>query len=231
MEEGLYSYCTQKKLEGILPLGNANTRLNIKSLGRLGEKKFCREGYSKLYAFNRKAFPGLGRVEVVPFQVADTRYEYNIGDEECVWICESLSYMHTENVSISVASIVEVLSRLEERYNKVYFKIHPDSYGGWQRQLLINLVDRYGPTSREIGRAECIEDIAVGTGADVVLNVSSTGLYCGLFSSGTVYTYHDIFSSNGNGVGVYKKDGRTPNDWVPGVFWRNVKSINELDMG
>jgi hypothetical protein len=226
MEEGLYSYCTREQLESMLPLGADPLRLRLASLGRLRKQQFCQDGYSRLFALTPDAFPGRDRTTVVPATFRTTQSQEGMSGD-CILVCESLSFLHAENAPIYASSMVEVIQVIRERYDKVHYKIHPDSYDNWQEALLKNLIHRYGPDAEEIDRSAAIEDIAIGSGADVVLNVSSTGLYCGLYAEGDVYSFHDIFSANGEGVGVYGQDDRHANDWVPDIFWENVRLLGD----
>lgn len=229
MEEGLYSYCSRAQLEEMLPLGRESLRERFTHFGRLGDQRFCRDGYSNLFALTSDAFPGRAGKNILSVEFSESQGSVfpgqDIREDHCILICESLSYLHREKTSVYVASFVEVLQIASTRYEKIHYKLHPDSYGTWQETLLRNLIHRHASAAEEIDRSASIEDIAIGSSADVLVNISSAGLYCGLYSEGDVYSFHDIFSSNGRGVGIYEEEGRGAHDWVPDIFWDNVTCL------
>jgi hypothetical protein len=224
LEEGLFSYCTKDEISRVIPTGEESTKRKMTHLGRLGDQAFCRKGYSHLFVTNRSAFPDRERKKVVPVEFGSRRSQHKVERNHCILVLESLAFYHQEIASMYVAAMVEVLQRLDEMYDQAHYKLHPENYGNWQEQLLKNLIWRHGPDAEEIDRAACVEDVAIGTGADVVVNTGSTGLYCGLYSEGTVYSFHNVFSSYAADVGVDRGEHRIENvsGWVPDVFWENV---------
>lgn len=228
-EEGLVSYCHEEYMDIHIPKREESVREKIKYRGRLGNQRRCREGYDEIFSVHEKAFPEKREKNILDVKFGEVDCRVDMENRSCILILESLSHYHKSMCSVYSSSIMDVLRTINEKYDKVYYKLHPDSYGNWQEQLLKNIIRRYGPESEEIERSACIEDIAIKAGNDVILNISSTGLYCGLYSEGTVYSFHDIFSANGSDVGSDRKRRRMTNvsGWVPDIFWEHVELLGD----
>jgi hypothetical protein len=227
VEEGLMSYLTSDQLEKMISPEEESIGQKIKCLGRLGEYSFYREGYEKIYATNEEAFPGRKNKEVLDVNFGRGEGHAQIGEDECILVLDSLTHYEKEKSCTYVLSLSAALEILEERYEKLHYKLHPDSYGNWQEETMETALGRLECPVREIDRSASIEDVAIGSPTDVVVDLSSVGLYCGMFSDGNVYSFHDILSLSHGTDCDQKPAGQVSNiaDCVPDVFWEHVEPL------
>jgi len=230
VEEGLMSYLTPDQMEKMVTPMTPSLGQKIKCLGRLGEYSFYREGYETLYATNERAFPGRKNKEVLDVNFEDEGGSEEIGAGECILVLDSLTHYEKEKSCTYVLSLSAALDVLEERYERIHYKLHPDSYGSWQADALKGALARVECPVREIDRSASIEDVAIGSPADVVVDLSSVGLYCGMFSDGDVYSFHDILSKADTTDCDQKSPSEVSNiaDCVPDVFWEHVEPLRHV---
>jgi hypothetical protein len=230
VEEGLMSYLTPDQMEKMVTPMTPSLGQKIKCLGRLGEYSFYREGYETLYATNEQAFPGRQSKEVLDVQFGEGEEGAEIGKDECILVLDSLTHYEKEKACTYVLSLSAALDVLEERYEKIHYKLHPDSYGTWQADAMEAALGRLECPVREIDRSASIEDVAIGSPADVVVDLSSVGLYCGIFSDGAVYSFHDILSTADRTDCDQKPASAVSNiaDCVPDVFWEHVEPLRQV---
>ena len=228
-EEGLMSYCTREQMNTVVPPDRGPVRRRIGYLGRLGTRTFCREGYDTLYVVQEEAFPDRTDKEVVPVEFGDRSPKHDFGEADCILVLESINFYDKKTSCIYLGALIQVLKEMRARYETIYYKLHPDSYGGWQEPILKRVIDQFAPPATEIDRSANVEDVAIHAGVDVVLNISSTGLYCGLFSEGSVYSFHDVFVANYPVDDEDLIDGRVSgiSDWIPDIFWSNTRPFME----
>jgi len=229
VEEGLMSYLTPGQMEKMIPPEEESVGQKIKCLGRLGEHSFYREGYEKIYATNERAFPERKNKEVLDVHFGEEGGRAEIGTDECILVLDSLTHYEKEKACTYVLSLSAALNVLEERYEKIHYKLHPDSYGNWQADIMTAALGRLRCPVREIPRSASIEDVAIGSPADVVVDLSSVGLYCGMFSDGNVYSFHDILSTADSTDCDRKPASEVSNiaDCVPDVFWEYVEPLRK----
>lgn len=230
VEEGLMSYLTPDQMEKMVPPTTPSLGQKIKCLGRLGTYSFYREGYETLYATNAQAFPGRQNKKVLDVQFGEGKGRAEIGKDECILVLDSLTHYEKEKACTYVLSLSAALDVLEERYEKIHYKLHPDSYGTWQADAMEAALGRLECPVREIDRSASIEDVAIASPADVVVDLSSVGLYCGMFSDGTVYSFHDILST-ADGTDCDQKPASAVSniaDCVPDVFWEHVEPLRQV---
>ncbi|WP_263831213.1 polysialyltransferase family glycosyltransferase [Salinibacter sp.] len=229
VEEGLMSYLTPEQMEKMVPPEEESIGQKIKCLGRLGEYSFYRDGYEKMYATNERAFPGRMNKEVLDVDFGGGEGREEIGKGECILVLDSLTHYEKEKSCTYVLSMSAALDVLEENYEKIHYKLHPDSYGNWQEGVMKAALGRLECPVREIDRSASIEDVAIGSPADVVVDLSSVGLYCGMFSDGNVYSFHDILSAADSTDCDEKPASEVSNiaDCVPGVFWEHVEPLKK----
>jgi len=219
MEEGLLSYCTREQLDTLMPFEAETTRNWIAYLGRLGRGEFHRDDPDNVYALREEAFPEYKAKKIVQVEFEPSTYSHRIDSNDCILVCESLKYYSSKIASLYISSFVEVLVRLNQNYDRVHFKLHPDNYGTWQEALFKSLISRHCTDAVEIDRSAYLEDIAISSGSDVVVHLSSTGLYCGMFSDGQAFSFHDIFQANAVGIDTEEFS------WVPDAFWNSVRPM------
>ena len=227
VEEGLMSYLTPGQMEKMVPPKEMSVGQKIKCLGRLGEYSFYRDGYEKIYATNERAFPKRTNKEVLEVNFGDEAGSEEIAEDECILVLESLTHYEKEKACTYVLSLSAALHVLEERYARIHYKLHPDSYGNWQEDVMRAALGRAECPVREIDRSASIEDVAMGAPADVVVDLSSVGLYCGMFSEGNVYSFHDMLSTANTTDCDQKSPSEVSNiaDCVPNVFWEYVEPL------
>ena len=229
MEEGLMSYCTQEQRDAVLPPQSESVRRSMGFLGRLGPRRFCREGVDTLYVLHDRAFPGYDETQraSATFGAPDESPGTRPGD--CLLVPESLTFYDKKTACLYLQAFADMVDHIEDRYERAFYKLHPDSYGTWQAAAFRRPIEQSTLQGRELDRARCLEDVAVATGIDVFVNVSSAGLYCGLFSGGTVYSFHDHFAS---AFPASDRDaqGRIPgiSDWIPDVFWAHTVNVGRM---
>jgi hypothetical protein len=226
IEEGLTSYCTRKEINKKVPPRGEKIRRKIKYLGRMGKSKFYRNGYDKMYGVSDKSFPKFNRVKKIKVEFGNKKIEKSIKRNGCIMVLDSLEYYSKEVSCAYVKAINEVVKYADSEYEKIYFKMHPDNYGGWQENIFRNIISRGASSAREIGRSSFLEDIAIGAGVDVLVNVSATGLYCALFSEGDVYSFYNLLAST---LSPHRRRGGSEVieqfNWVPEVYWKNVEQL------
>ena len=227
VEEGLMSYLTPAQMEKMVTPTTPSLGQKIKCLGRLGTYSFYREGYEKLYATNHKAFPERGNKEILNVDFGGERGSQEVGEEDCILILESLTHYEKETSCKYILSMAEAVNILEEKYEKIHYKIHPESYGNWQADTMRAMLCRSGCPTREIDRSASIDDIAIGSPADVIVDLSSVGLYSGMFSDGDVYSFHNILSTMDSTDCDEKPPSQVSNisDCIPDVFWEYVEPL------
>jgi len=229
VEEGLMSYLTPDQMEKMVTPTTPSLGQKIKCLGRLGTYSFYRDGYETLYATNDKAFPERGNKEILDVELGGEKGNQGIGREDCVLVLESLTHYGKETSCRYVLSMSAAVGILEDRYEKIHYKMHPESYGNWQEDTMRAVLRRSACPTREIDRSASIDDIAIGSPADVVVDLSSVGLYSGMFSDGTVYSFHDILSTANRTDCDQKPASAVSNiaDCVPDVFWEHVEPLRQ----
>jgi hypothetical protein len=222
IEEGLDSYLTEnvveKKLKGI----GRGLREKAKYMMRVGEKEFFRGDEDKYYATNKKAFPGRGNKEVVELKFGGEKLENRKGC--CILVCESMKYWGKEMSCRYLSSLAYAARMIKEEYKKVYFKVHPDSYGKWEEGVTKQVLREFGPVSEEIERSQSIEDLAIGAGLDVFVYLSSVGLYCGMFSDASVYSFYQAAPET---TGRQNDPDLESLQYVPDVYWDHVQLLNQ----
>jgi hypothetical protein len=230
VEEGLMSYLTPDQMEKMITPTTPSLGQRIKCLGRLGTHSFYRDGYEKLYATNEQAFPGRKNKEVLDVHFGEREGRGEIGKDECILVLDSLTHYGKEKTCTYVLSLSAALDVLDERYEKIHYKLHPDSYGTWQADTMKAALGRLECPAREINRSASIEDLAIGSPADVVVDLSSVGLYCGMFSDGNVYSFHNILSTADSTDCDQKSASEVSNiaDCVPDVFWDHVEPLRQV---
>ena len=224
MEEGLLSYATEKEIKKKVPPKKEPFARRVAYLGRLGKREFFRQGYDKVYAVSKNAFPNFENVKVINIEFGKNKQKINITSDDCIIVLESLSYLKKGTSCAYIYSLVEVIKRARKKYKNIFFKIHPDSYGNWQENLFRTIIGRWASSPREIGRSTSPEDIAIASGADVLVTLSSTGLYCGLFSDSNVYSFYNLLESSITPeVKEEKPEILGELDWVPEIYWEYVQ--------
>jgi len=221
MEEGLSSYYSKSQRVKAYPPPKRSLRRYIAYLGRLGTGEFIQEGYRKVYAIREEAFPEIDSKHIVDLQFDDENYSSAIKNTDCIVVCESLTFYDQETSCVYVSSLTRALQIINARYDVVHYKLHPDNYNTWQESFLKNLIDTFCEEAREIDRASYIEEVAVQTGADIIVNISATGLYCGMFADGCVYSFADIFKQIGKDI-----VSLTEIENAPPMYWRRVRQLN-----
>lgn len=222
LEEGLLSYCTKDQLDVIRPPKKQSLFRRLSNLNRINKVvEFYEHSYKKAYAITKSSFPDFERKEVVSLVAPEDNSAGEVQRDHCILILESLAYYENEIACTYAATLVEVLQTLRRHYSKMHYKLHPENYGTWQENLFKNLIGRYGPPAAEIDRGAVIEDVAVISGADVFVNVSSAGLYIGMITDGRVYSFSNIFRQNG---AVTQSEEETA--WIPDVFWDYVQPLH-----
>jgi len=216
MEEGLLSYCSEEDVDKKIPPKNEPMIRQIAHFNRLGPRKFYRSGYRKAYAHHSSAFPNLTNKELVSIDFNESYYNNKIKPTDCILVCESLKSMNRDNLCMHISKLNLVLKDLSDKYTTVHYKLHPDSYNNWQEDALKKIISYNCRDSKEIERGAYLDDIAVTAGVDVIVDLSTTGLYCGLHSKSDVYTYHNIMSQS---VVATKHDPY----WVPEIYWQLTK--------
>ena len=227
VEEGLMSYLTPEELEKMIPPEEESIGQRIKCLGRLGEHSFYRKGYKKLYATNKRAFPERENKEVIDVNFGVEKRQEDVRKEDCILVLDSLTHYEKDKSCAYAFSLSAALDVLGERYERIHYKLHPDSYGNWQAEMMKAALDRTECPVREIDRAASIEDVAIGSPADVIVDLSSVGLYCGMFSEGNVYSFHDILSTADSTDCGPKSQREISNiaDCIPDAFWEYVEPL------
>lgn len=226
MEEGLTSYCSKDTIASKFKSYTVGLKERLSFLNRVRRLDFYEKGYDKVYSIHGDAFPNYDRKEVLDVNLISGNEEYVIPDESCILVCDSLN-RDVERSSVYLASLVEVLNILDAQYRSVLYKLHPNSYRCWQETVIENLIARHTSSSEEIDRSVSIENMAAATSADVIVNLSSTGFYCALFTDCEVYSFYNIFASNAATVGTeedMRKDTAV-SDCIPDAFWENVNMI------
>jgi hypothetical protein len=226
MEEGLTSYCTQDEINSLIPPEEEPITRRVAYLGRLGKREFYRPSYDNVYAATNKSFPGYGNKTILDIEFGVDDDSKKIEKSSCILILESLKYESKKYSCSYIYALSRAVQYANNQYEKLHYKLHPDNYERWTERLFKNIIGRGMSPVEEIGRSTSIEDIAIGSGADVIVNLSATGLYCGLFSDGDVYSFFNILDSSISMEG--KKGGGEFSDefsWVPEIYWENVQPI------
>jgi hypothetical protein len=128
----------------------------------------------------------------------------------------------SDKKEIYISTLSRVVSILEKRYKKIYFKLHPDNYLNENDGVFKSIVEMGSACTREIDQERSIERLAVGSNSDVIVNLSSAGLYCLLFSDSKVYTFYNMFRRHAERAGLEPENILGFERFVPDVFWDNA---------
>ncbi|MBB4070370.1 hypothetical protein GGQ18_002979 [Salinibacter ruber] len=218
IEEGTDSYLREEKVEKKIEKISRSLKEKIKYMMRIGKKEFFRGDEEAYYATSEKAFPGRENKKIISVNFDSSESEEK---ETCILVCDSLKYWGKEESTKYIYSIITALNVIKKEYKKVKYKIHPDSYGKWEERLMKMAIHEFGPASKEIDRSESIEDVAIGSGLDVFVYLSSVGLYCGMFSDSSVYSFYRAAS---------KEEGTWALQYVPKVYWDHVQLLSQREV-
>jgi hypothetical protein len=220
IEEGMTSYCKLEYANEKSGSKRESIKEKVSYLGRLGEKKFYRRGAERVFCVHREAFPWAENKNVLDIEFGKGKKTKN-STIECVLVLDNPGY-YEERVMAYSSALVEALKLLGKKYSKIHYKLHPVTYGNWKGAVLRNLVDRFGPQALEIDRLASVEDLAANTGADVVVNRSSVGFYCALFTECDVYSFRDIYAS------IVSTEELKWSSCTPQVYWNHVQFLSDL---
>jgi hypothetical protein len=225
MEEGLMSYCTEEQVEEKIETREESIREKIEYMGRLGKKSFYREGCEKRYCLTDEAFPGRKK-EILDIDLGNIEKVGGIKNGSCIFVCDSIPN-DIKVASVYLASLSEVMNKEKFKYDAIYFKLHPNSYGNWQGEVMRNLFKRMDNKTEEINPSSALEDFIVRHNLDVFLNLSSTGLYCGAIGGCNVFSFNNVFRSIYHERGEGEIDNKVSmiDNCVPDIFWKNVELI------
>jgi hypothetical protein len=222
IEEGFTSYCKpesiKKSKDGVI----RRLKNKFSYMGNIAEGKVFREGYSRAYCLSEYAFPGWERKKVISTKISPFEDEKYMGKESCILVIDSMRALESIKKEIYMSTLSRVVSILEGRYEKVYFKLHPDNYLNENDRVFRSIVEMCSACTREIDQKRSIERLAVGSNSDVIVNLSSAGLYCLLFSDSKVYTFYDMFRRHAERAGLEAENILGFERFVPDVFWDNA---------
>lgn len=227
IEEGFTSYCKFGEIEtpkeGVL----RKMKNYLAYFGLTNENKIFKKGYKKAYGISKYSFPNWERkVSMKPdFRKRDNKF--GLKNNYCILVLDSMRNLSPIKENIYDNSLSKAVSVIEDRYKGIYYKMHPDSYGKKEEKKFKNVIKSANCESEEIGQSKPTEKIAIGSELDVVVNLTSTGLYCLLYSDCDVYTFYNIFERKARLAGLEDQNILGFERFVPDVFWDNVKSLGE----
>jgi hypothetical protein len=222
IEEGFTSYCelggVKKSDEGAI----RKLKNYVSYMGNIVEGKVFREGYSRAYCLSEYAFPGWERKKIINTKISPDGDKKVPDRESCILVIDSMRTLGLTKKEVYISTLSRVTSILEDRYKNIYFKLHPDNYINENDGVFKSIIEMSSACTKEIDQERSIERLAVGSKSDVIVNLSSAGLYCLLFSDSKVYTFYDMFRRHAERAGLEAENILGFERFVPDVFWDNA---------
>jgi hypothetical protein len=221
IEEGFTSYC---RFESINEEGEFLRRVKnyVYYMGQMSENKIFKEGYSKAYCMSEYAFPKWENKKIVRPKIKESK-EVSIGGEKsCILVVDSMKTISSVKKEIYISTLSRVVTILEKKYDIINYKLHPDNYIKKNDIIFKSIIEMCNACTREIDQERSIERLAVGSKSDVIVNLSSAGLYCLLFSDSKVYTFYDMFRRHAERAGLESENILGFERFVPDIFWENA---------
>jgi hypothetical protein len=222
IEEGLTSYCKPESIKKSKDGAIRKLKNKVSYMGNIVEGKVFREGYSRAYCLSEYAFPGWERKKIINTKISPSKDRKCLDEESCILVIDSMRTLGSIRKEVYISTLSRVVGILEGRYEKIYFKLHPDNYLNENDGVFRSIVEMCSACTREIDQERSIERLAVGSSADVIVNLSSAGLYCLLFSDSKVYTFYDMFRRHAERAGLESENLLGFERFVPDVFWENA---------
>ena len=186
IEEGFTSYCNFDSIKKPTVKAERKIKNYIAYLGVEVEKEMFEEGYKKAYGISNYSFPKWERKKVIEPKFSKGNTKFDISKKSCILVLDSMRTISERKQKIYLSCLSRVVSIMENKYEKVYYKLHPDNYDGIEEVVFGSTIENSECIAEEIDKHVPIEEFAIRSGLDVIVNLSSTGLYCILYSIGAL---------------------------------------------
>lgn len=224
LEEGFTSYCEFGSIHN--KTGKLRKVKNwISYMGKIEEGRIFKKGYKKAYGISDYSFPNWERKEKLNVELEAEKARRVLEGDSCILALDSMRTLNESKEKAYVSSLLRTINLLKNNYKKIYFKIHPDSYEFDNDKFFRLLIENSLCEVEELDQDCSVERLSLKYNSDVIVNLSSVGLYCLLYSDCNVYTFYPTFKRHAKALGVEEENILGFEKFVPDVFWNNVMSV------